>query len=163
MKSTALTDVHIELGAKMVPFAGYNMPVSYAGVNEEHVTVRNGVGVFDVSHMGEFFLSGEKAIDLIQKVTTNDVSSLFDGKIQYSCMPNGEGGIVDDLLVYRISETDYMLVVNASNIEKVRTVFTYLAKHTTTSSIFVTHQRSELPETTDRLFDLTIENEAWKE
>lgn len=118
MKNTALTDVHIELGAKMVPFAGYNMPVQYTGVNEEHINVRNGVGVFDVSHMGEFFLSGPRAIDLIQLVTTNDVSALFDGKIQYSCMPNGQGGIVDDLLVYRISEEEYMLVVNASNIEK---------------------------------------------
>ncbi len=102
----------------MVPFAGYNMPVTYAGINEEHNTVRNGVGVFDVSHMGEFFLSGEKALDLIQKVTTNDVSKLYDGKVQYSCMPNGKGGIVDDLLIYRISETEYMLVVNASNMEK---------------------------------------------
>ncbi|MCB0481799.1 MAG: glycine cleavage system aminomethyltransferase GcvT [Flavobacteriales bacterium] len=118
MKNTALTQVHVELGAKMVPFAGYNMPVSYIGVNEEHLTVREGVGVFDVSHMGEFFLSGEKAIDLIQKVTTNDVSLLVDGKIQYSCLPNGKGGIVDDLLIYRISATEYMLVVNASNIEK---------------------------------------------
>lgn len=118
MKNTALTETHIELGAKMVPFAGYNMPVSYTGINEEHAQVRSGVGVFDVSHMGEFFLSGEKAIDLIQKVTTNDVSKLYDGKVQYSCLPNGKGGIVDDLLVYRISETEYMLVVNASNIEK---------------------------------------------
>ncbi|MGB0403315.1 MAG: glycine cleavage system aminomethyltransferase GcvT [Salibacteraceae bacterium] len=118
MKNTALTQTHIDLGAKMVPFAGYNMPVSYKGINEEHAQVRTGVGVFDVSHMGEFFLSGEKAIDLIQKVTSNDVSKLYDGKIQYSCLPNGKGGIVDDLLVYRISETEYMLVVNASNIEK---------------------------------------------
>lgn len=118
MKNTALTDIHEKLGAKMVPFAGYNMPVQYSGVNEEHATVRSGVGVFDVSHMGEFFISGDKAIDLIQKVTSNDVSKLYDGKVQYSCMPNGKGGIVDDLLVYRISETEYMLVVNASNIEK---------------------------------------------
>ncbi|MBD79660.1 MAG: glycine cleavage system protein T [Crocinitomicaceae bacterium] len=118
MKNTALSHVHEALGAKMVPFAGYNMPVTYAGINEEHNTVRNGVGVFDVSHMGEFFLSGEKALDLIQKVTTNDVSKLYDGKVQYSCMPNGKGGIVDDLLIYRISETEYMLVVNASNMEK---------------------------------------------
>ncbi len=102
----------------MVPFAGYNMPVQYAGINAEHETVRKGVGVFDVSHMGEFILKGEKAIDLIQLVTSNDVSKLYDGKVQYSCLPNKEGGIVDDLLVYRIDEKTYMLVVNASNIEK---------------------------------------------
>lgn len=118
MKNTALSHVHEALGAKMVPFAGYNMPVTYAGINEEHITVRNEVGVFDVSHMGEFFLSGENAAELIQKVTTNDVSKLYDGKIQYSCMPNGKGGIVDDLLVYKISDTEYLLVVNASNMDK---------------------------------------------
>ena len=102
----------------MVPFAGYNMPVQYAGVNEEHITVRTGVGVFDVSHMGEFFLKGDKALDLIQQVTSNDASKLEDGKIQYSCLPNEDGGIVDDLLVYRISSDEYMLVVNASNMDK---------------------------------------------
>lgn len=118
MKNTALTDIHISLGAKMVPFAGFNMPVQYEGINAEHQTVRNGVGVFDVSHMGEFFLKGEKALDLIQKVTTNDASKLVNGKVQYSCLPNASGGIVDDLLVYRIDEKTYMLVVNASNIEK---------------------------------------------
>lgn len=118
MKNTALTDVHIKLGAKMVPFAGYNMPVQYAGINAEHETVRKGVGVFDVSHMGEFILKGEKALDLIQQVTSNDASKLYDGKVQYSCLPNKDGGIVDDLLVYRIDEKTYMLVVNASNIEK---------------------------------------------
>jgi aminomethyltransferase len=118
MKDTALTAIHIKAGAKMVPFAGYNMPVQYAGINAEHETVRKGVGVFDVSHMGEFILKGEKAIDLIQLVTSNDVSKLYDGKVQYSCLPNKEGGIVDDLLVYRIDEKTYMLVVNASNIEK---------------------------------------------
>ncbi|HEX3386413.1 MAG TPA: glycine cleavage system aminomethyltransferase GcvT, partial [Mucilaginibacter sp.] len=118
MKNTALTHKHIELGAKMVPFAGYNMPVQYAGINAEHETVRKGVGVFDVSHMGEFILKGEKALDLIQRVTSNDASKLFDGKVQYSCLPNEDGGIVDDLLVYRIDEKTYMLVVNASNIEK---------------------------------------------
>ena len=118
MKNTALSHVHEALGAKMVPFAGYNMPVTYAGINEEHQTVREGVGVFDVSHMGEFFLSGDRAIELIQKVTSNDVSKLYDGKIQYSCLPNGKGGIVDDLLVYKISDTEYMLVVNASNMDK---------------------------------------------
>ncbi len=118
MKNTALTDKHISLGAKMVPFAGYNMPVQYEGINVEHATVRNAVGVFDVSHMGEFILKGENALDLIQRVTSNDASKLHDGKIQYSCLPNEEGGIVDDLLVYRIDEKSYMLVVNASNIEK---------------------------------------------
>jgi aminomethyltransferase len=118
MKNTALTDKHIQLGAKMVPFAGYNMPVQYAGINAEHETVRKGVGVFDVSHMGEFILKGDKALDLIQRVTSNDASKLYDGKVQYSCLPNQDGGIVDDLLVYRIDDKTYMLVVNASNIEK---------------------------------------------
>ena len=118
MKNTALTEKHIALGAKMVPFAGYNMPVQYEGVNVEHETVRNGVGVFDVSHMGEFLLSGENALNLIQKVTSNDASTLTIGKAQYSCMPNGNGGIVDDLIIYKIKEEQYLLVVNASNIEK---------------------------------------------
>lgn len=118
MKNTALTEKHIALGAKMVPFAGYNMPVQYEGVNVEHETVRNGVGVFDVSHMGEFLLSGENALSLIQKVTSNDASTLTIGKAQYSCMPNGNGGIVDDLIIYKIKEEQYLLVVNASNIEK---------------------------------------------
>ena len=118
MKNTALTQTHISLGAKMVPFAGYNMPVSYSGLNDEHATVRNAVGVFDVSHMGEFILKGDNALKLIQKVTSNDASVLTDGKAQYSCLPNEKGGIVDDLLVYRIDEKTYMLVVNASNIEK---------------------------------------------
>ncbi len=118
LKNTALTHVHEKLGAKMVPFAGYNMPVQYAGLIEEHHTVRKAVGVFDVSHMGEFYVRGPQALDLLQKVTSNDVSKLFDGKVQYSCLPNGKGGIVDDLLVYRISQDEYFLVVNASNIEK---------------------------------------------
>ncbi len=118
MKNTALTHIHESLGAKMVPFAGYNMPVQYEGVNAEHEIVRNGVGVFDVSHMGEFFLKGENALALIQKVTSNDASKLVDGKAQYSCLPNNEGGIVDDLIVYKVADNHYMLVVNASNIEK---------------------------------------------
>ena len=118
MRNTALSYKHIELGAKMVPFAGYNMPVQYEGVNAEHLTVRNGVGVFDVSHMGEFILRGPNAFALIQKFSSNDASVLFDGKVQYTCMPNGKGGIVDDLLIYRVSENEYFLVVNASNIEK---------------------------------------------
>ena len=118
MKNTALTNTHIALGAKMVPFAGYNMPVQYVGINAEHETVRKAVGVFDVSHMGEFILKGEGALELIQKVCSNDASKLYDGKVQYSCLPNEQGGIVDDLLVYRMDEKTYMLVVNASNIEK---------------------------------------------
>ncbi|WP_419212118.1 glycine cleavage system aminomethyltransferase GcvT [Maribacter sp. X9] len=118
MKNTALTKIHESLGAKMVPFAGYNMPVSYEGVNAEHETVRNGVGVFDVSHMGEFLISGPTALDLIQKVTSNDASKLNPGKAQYSCMPNETGGVVDDLIVYKIKEEQYLLVVNASNIDK---------------------------------------------
>lgn len=126
MKNTALTAVHEKLGAKMVPFAGYNMPVQYEGVNVEHETVRNGVGVFDVSHMGEFFLKGENALALIQKVTSNDASKLVDGKAQYSCLPNNEGGIVDDLIVYKIADNHYMLVVNASNIEK---DWSWIAQH----------------------------------
>ena len=118
MKNTALTAIHEQLGAKMVPFAGYNMPVQYEGVNVEHEIVRNGVGVFDVSHMGEFFLKGENALALIQKVTSNDASKLVNGKAQYSCLPNNDGGIVDDLIVYKIKDNHYLLVVNASNIEK---------------------------------------------
>jgi aminomethyltransferase len=118
MKNTALTHIHENLGAKMVPFAGYNMPVQYEGVNAEHETVRNGVGVFDVSHMGEFLLTGENALALIQKVTSNDASVLEIGRAQYSCLPNNDGGIVDDLIVYRMKEDQYLLVVNASNIDK---------------------------------------------
>ena len=118
MKNTALSHIHESLGAKMVPFAGFNMPVSYEGVNAEHETVRNAVGVFDVSHMGEFLLSGENALALIQKVTSNDASTLEIGKAQYSCLPNNDGGIVDDLIVYKIKEEQYLLVVNASNIDK---------------------------------------------
>lgn len=113
-----LNDLHVALGAKMVPFAGFQMPVRYSSDLEEHMTVRNGVGVFDVSHMGEFRIKGPKALDLIQQVTSNDASKLTDGQAQYSCLPNLSGGIVDDLLVYRIAEQDYLLVVNASNIEK---------------------------------------------
>lgn len=118
LKTIALNDLHIQLGGKMVPFAGYLMPVQYSNLIQEHLQVRNSVGVFDVSHMGEFWLEGEKALDLIQLVTSNDASKLTDGKIQYSCLPNDQGGIVDDLLVYRFNETKFLLVVNASNIEK---------------------------------------------
>lgn len=119
MKSTPFTHKHIALGAKMAEFAGYNMPISYSGINDEHAAVRNNAGVFDVSHMGEFILKGDGALDLIQRVTTNDASKLSNGKAQYSCLPNNDGGIIDDLLVYCVEENKvYMLVVNASNIEK---------------------------------------------
>lgn len=128
MNKTALHDIHVELGAKMVPFAGYNMPVSYAGIKQEHQVVRNGVGVFDVSHMGEFILKGDNALDLIQRVTSNDASKLVTGKVQYTCLPNEEGGIVDDLLVYMLDERSYMLVVNASNIDK---DWDWISKHNT--------------------------------
>lgn len=118
MKSTAFFKFHEAFGAKMVPFAGFMMPVQFEGVNVEHETVRKGVGVFDVSHMGEIWVKGPKAADFLQHVTSNDVSKLYDGKIQYSCFPNDQGGIVDDLLVYRIDAETFLLVVNASNIEK---------------------------------------------
>ncbi len=118
MKNTAFTKFHEALGAKMVPFAGYYMPLQYEGVNVEHETVRRGVGVFDVSHMGEFWVKGPKALEFVQWVTSNDASKLTDGKVQYSCFPNETGGIVDDLLVYRINEETYLLVVNAANIDK---------------------------------------------
>ncbi|MBI3135145.1 MAG: glycine cleavage system aminomethyltransferase GcvT [Bacteroidetes bacterium] len=128
MKNTALTEKHIALGAKMVPFAGYNMPVQYEGVKAEHDCVRNAVGVFDVSHMGEFKLKGAKALDLIQSVTSNDASKMVNGQAQYSCLPNNEGGIVDDLLVYKVNDQEYYLVVNASNIEK---DWNWISKHNT--------------------------------
>ncbi|MBL7683688.1 MAG: glycine cleavage system aminomethyltransferase GcvT [Flavipsychrobacter sp.] len=129
MKNTPFTQKHIGLGAKMAEFAGYNMPISYSGINEEHQTVRNNAGVFDVSHMGEFILKGPDALDLIQRVTSNDASKLTDGKAQYSCLPNEQGGIVDDLLVYCIETNNvYMLVVNASNIEK---DWNWISKHNT--------------------------------
>lgn len=118
LKKVALDEVHVSLGAKMVPFAGYHMPVRYSSDLDEHHTVRKAVGIFDVSHMGEFLVQGPGALDLIQRVTSNDAAKLTDGKVQYSCLPNEEGGIVDDLLVYRFAEEDYMLVVNASNIKK---------------------------------------------
>ena len=118
MKDTALSAIHAALGAKMVPFAGYNMPVSYQGINIEHQTVREKVGVFDVSHMGEFFVTGPNALSLIQRVCSNDASKLEDGEAQYSCFPNQDGGVVDDLIVYRIATEKWLLVVNASNIDK---------------------------------------------
>lgn len=128
MKYVILNDLHASLGAKMIEFAGYNMPVLYTNLIQEHLAVRNGVGVFDVSHMGEFLLKGEKALDLIQLVTSNDASKLTDGKVQYSCLPNDKGGIVDDLLVYRYAADEYYLVVNASNIEK---DWNWISKHNT--------------------------------
>lgn len=118
MKKTALNNMHRLMGAKMVEFVGFDMPVQFEGINTEHETVRKKLGVFDVSHMGEFWVEGPNAFNLVQKVTTNDVASLTDGKVQYSCFPNGKGGIVDDLLVYRFNPEKYLLVVNASNIEK---------------------------------------------
>lgn len=129
MKNTPFTQKHIELGAKMVEFAGYNMPISYTSINEEHHTVRKNAGVFDVSHMGEFMLKGEQALELIQRITTNDASKLTAGKAQYNCLPNENGGIIDDLIVYCLEENKvYMLVVNASNIEK---DWTWIQKHNT--------------------------------
>jgi len=128
LKLVELNDLHIALGGKMVPFAGFNMPVQYSNLIQEHNAVRNNVGVFDVSHMGEFLLKGEKALDLIQLVTSNDASKLTDGKVQYSCLPNNTGGIVDDLLVYRYNQNEYYLVVNASNIEK---DWNWIASHNT--------------------------------
>jgi aminomethyltransferase len=129
MKNTPFTQKHISLGAKMAEFAGYNMPISYSGINDEHATVRTNAGVFDVSHMGEFILKGENAVNLIQRLTSNDISKISDGKAQYNCFPNENGGIIDDLIVYCIEENKtYMLVVNASNIEK---DWNWLVKHNT--------------------------------
>ena len=118
MKITAFTKYHIAAGAKMAEFAGYKMPIEFTGINDEHMTVRNGAGVFDVSHMGEIWVKGPKALALLQRITTNDVAKLVDGKVQYTCMPNGRGGIVDDILVYRVDAETYMLCVNAANIDK---------------------------------------------
>ena len=119
LKTTPFTDIHIALGAKMAEFAGFNMPIQYpTGINQEHMIVREGVGVFDVSHMGEFWVKGEKALDFLQYITTNDLSVIAAGKAQYTCMPNGKGGIVDDLIIYKYSTTKYLMVVNAGNIDK---------------------------------------------
>lgn len=131
MKNTALTHIHESLGAKMVPFAGYLMPVQYEGINIEHETVRKGVGVFDVSHMGEFLIEGEHALDLIQRISSNDASKLEIEDAQYSCMPNDQGGIVDDLIIYRVKEHTYLLVVNASNIEK---DWNWISQHNTNNA-----------------------------
>ena len=129
MKNTPFTQKHIALGAKMADFAGFNMPISYTGINDEHAAVRNNAGVFDVSHMGEFILKGAGALDLIQRITSNDAAKLTAGKAQYSCLPNNEGGIIDDLLVYCIEENNvYMLVVNAGNVDK---DWSWISKHNT--------------------------------
>jgi aminomethyltransferase len=132
LKKVPLNDVHEKLGAKMVPFAGYNMPVRYSSDIEEHMAVRNGAGVFDVSHMGEFRIEGPNALDLIQRVTSNDASKLNNGQAQYSCLPNETGGIVDDLLVYKVKDDDYLVVVNASNIEK---DWNWIAKYNTKGAV----------------------------
>ncbi len=118
MKTTAFHKYHIAAGAKMAEFAGYDMPIEFTGINDEHLTVRQGAGVFDVSHMGEIWVKGPKALDLLQRISTNDVTKLFPGKVQYSCMPNGHGGIVDDILIYKFTDEKYMLCVNAANIDK---------------------------------------------
>lgn len=130
IKDIALKQKHIALGAKMVPFAGFNMPLQYTGLTDEHLNVRSNVGVFDVSHMGEFMVTGEGALDLIQRITSNDASKLTVGKVQYSCFPNNEGGIVDDLLVYMLGEEEYMLVVNGANLDK---DWNWVNKHNTTN------------------------------
>jgi aminomethyltransferase len=147
MKQTPFNDIHESLGAKMAEFAGYNMPISYSGIKDEHEAVRTGVGMFDVSHMGEFILKGENALDLIQRVTSNDAAKLTNGKAQYSCLPNGSGGIVDDLLVYCIEQNKvYMLVVNASNIEK---DWNWIQKHNT--------QNVEMHNTSDKTALLAVQ------
>ncbi len=158
MKKTALYNKHVELGAKMVPFAGYQMPVQYSGVNAEHINVRDNVGVFDVSHMGEFIVSGEKALNLIQKISSNDASKLFPGRAQYSYLPNDNGGVVDDLIIYMISEGKYLLVVNASNIEK---DWNWINKHNDVGAVLenISDQMSLLavqgPKAVDLLQELT--------
>ncbi len=136
IKDIALKQKHIDLGAKMVPFAGFNMPLQYTGLTDEHLNVRNNVGVFDVSHMGEFMLKGEGALELIQRITSNDASKLSIGKVQYSCFPNNEGGIVDDLLVYMLGENEYMLVVNGANLDK---DWEWVTKHNTNGVTIENH------------------------
>lgn len=163
MKRTALYQKHSDLGAKMVSFAGYEMPLQYKGVKDEHLAVRENLGIFDVSHMGEFFLKGPEALDLLQKITTNDVSKLTAGKVQYTCMPNGKGGIVDDLLVYCISKSVFMLVVNASNITK---DWKWITKQNTFDVALVNNSDSlsllaiQGPKTTEALQSLTEINLA---
>lgn len=146
MKTTPFTDIHIALGAKMHEFAGYNMPIEYSGINDEHMTVRNGVGVFDVSHMGEIWVKGPKALDLLQKVCSNDASKLTVGQAQYTYFPNGKGGIVDDIIIYYFEPEKYMLVVNASNIEK---DWNWLQQHNTVGA--------ELENASDHIAQLAVQ------
>jgi aminomethyltransferase len=136
VKDIALKQKHVDLGAKMVPFAGFNMPLQYTGLTDEHLNVRNNVGVFDVSHMGEFMVKGDGALELIQRITSNDASKLSVGKVQYSCFPNNEGGIVDDLLVYQLGDQEYMLVVNGANLDK---DWDWVSKHNTTNVNITNH------------------------
>lgn len=146
MKTTPFTETHISLGAKMHEFAGYNMPIEYSGIIDEHLTVCKGVGVFDVSHMGEFWVKGPHALDFLQKVTSNNVAALTPGKVQYTCFPNEDGGIVDDLLVYQYEQEKYLLVVNASNIEK---DWNWCVSHNT--------EGAELENASDRMAQLAVQ------
>jgi aminomethyltransferase len=141
MKSTILKEKHEQMGAKMVPFAGFYMPVQFEGVNAEHITVREKIGVFDVSHMGEFWVEGPEALAFLQKISSNDAAVLTDGKVQYTCFPNETGGIVDDFLVYRFDAQKYLLVVNAANIEK---DWAWVNKHNTGSGVRLTNASDDL-------------------
>lgn len=151
MKTTPFTEYHIANGAKMAEFAGYNMPIEFTGINDEHMTVREKAGVFDVSHMGEIWVKGERALEFLQHITTNDVAKLYDGKVQYSCMPNGRGGIVDDILVYRFSNTKYMLCVNAANIDK---DWAHICEH---GKAFGLEAGRELENASDRICQLAVQ------
>ena len=151
MKTTPFTEYHIANGAKMAEFAGYNMPIEFTGINDEHMTVREKAGVFDVSHMGEIWVKGERALEFLQHITTNDVAKLYDGKVQYSCMPNGRGGIVDDILVYRFSDTKYMLCVNAANIDK---DWAHICEH---GKAFGLEAGRELENASDRICQLAVQ------
>lgn len=151
MKTTPFTEYHIANGAKMAEFAGYNMPIEFTGINDEHMTVREKAGVFDVSHMGEIWVKGERALEFLQHITTNDVAKLYDGKVQYSCMPNGRGGIVDDILVYRFSDTKYMLCVNAANIDK---DWTHICEQ---GKAFGLEAGRELENASDRICQLAVQ------
>ena len=163
-KKTALFEKHVALGAKMVPFAGFEMPVQYSGVTDEHFAVREKVGIFDVSHMGQFFVEGPAAKDLLQYVTTNNVDALENGKAQYTCLPNGNGGIVDDLIVYKMADEKYFVVVNASNIEK---DWEHLSKYNEKFGAKLTNASDEMsliavqgPKATETLQKLTDSNLA---
>ena len=151
MKTTPFTEYHIANGAKMAEFAGYNMPIEFTGINDEHMTVREKAGVFDVSHRGEIWVKGGRALEFLQHITTNDVAKLYDGKVQYSCMPNGRGGIVDDILVYRFSDTKYMLCVNAANIDK---DWAHICEQ---GKAFGLEAGRELENTSDRICQLAVQ------